>query len=589
MSILRKVFGLPERREFSLQAWENWLDGGGTYSNAGEMVNMSTALTLTAVYACTRIISETVGSLPITLFQKKRNVAGLTGLYEATEDDLYWILQQRPNDEQTPMGLLETQSAHGCLRGNSYMYTPKSKRNGRTLSLNHVDTDRVTVKRRNGILLYDVRPPLGETGITQTYTQDEICHFALFSADGVMGLSPLGFARHTFGLSLAQEKYASKLFSNGALPRGTIYQDRPEIAIDPAELEDAKNAWREAMSGVENAHKAVFLPGGLKYMPISLTPEDAQLLQSRQFQLSEIARIFRVPLHLLAELTRATFSNIEHQSLEFVIHTIRPWLVRWEQTLSRDILTDRQRKEGFVIKFNHEELLRGDTETQSNAINTYILNGVYSLNEGREKLNKNPIPGGDKHLMPLNMTTLGAQPAQPGDKQQNPAGNKKREVVYLEDYVAAAEREARERDIIQQIEVAFTDVFELSLRRLVNKESVAIKKNVRKLRPIEFQKWLENFYRDFRAEYEETATPLACSLAGASPSQRAFAEERTRELAGVYVDSSLAGMRSLIGDDDPVDWTRFVADVEALADKWKDGRAREWAERHTKEIMREKQ
>lgn len=579
MSLLRQVLGLPQRREFSLQAWENWLDGGGSYSNAGEIVNMSTALSLTAVYGCTRIISETVGSLPLDLFQS-RNVAGLRGLYEATEDDLYWILKQRPNAEQTPMGLFETQSAHGCLRGNAYMYIEKSKRNGRTLSLNHIDTDRVLVKRKNGMLLYDVRPPLGESGRTETYTQDEISHFALFSADGVMGLSPLGFARHTFGLSLAQEKYASKLFLNGAMPRGIIFQDKPEITIDPGELADAKSSWREANAGVDNAHKTVFLPGGLKYQQISLTPEDAQLLQSRQFQLSEIARIFRVPLHLLQELTRATFSNIEHQSLEFVIHTIRPWLVRWEQTLTRDILTQRQLKEGYVIKFNHKELLRGDTETQSNALNTYVLNGTYSLNEARRELDKNPIQGGDKHLMPLNMTTVGA-PLQTGDKQQ-PAGEKKR-FVYLEDMVE--EEVTRAAGIEERLKSAFADVFELSLRRLVNKESVAIRKNVRKLTAKEFSNWLQDFYKDFRSEYEEMAGPLAASFAGSNPTQRSVAVERARALAGVYIDSSMAGIRNL----DLEDWSKFVADVEALTDSWKDTRAREWAERHSKELMRERQ
>lgn len=584
MSLLRSIFGLPERREFSLARWESWLDsGGGVMSNAGEAVNMSTAMTLTGVACAVRIISENVGSLPLDLFRARKN-----GGYDLAKDDELYAVLRNPNPEQTKMGFFETQSIHGAVRGNAFALIDRYNSSGRTKGIWHVDSDRVEVYRKNGQLLYKVMSEDGR-GQPDTYTQDEIMHFSLFSANGVTGMSPLGFARHTFGLSLAQEKYASLLFANGAMPRGVIYHDKPEVTIDANELEDAKKVWKEAYSGTGNSHKTPFLPGGLRYQQLSLTPEDSQFLQSRRFQLAEIARIFHVPLHMLQELEHATFSNIEHQQLEFVIYTIRPWLVRWEETMSRDLLTERQRREGYTIKWNHEALLRGDTKTQAEAFNMYLLNGTLNHDEVREKLNRNPIKDGDKHMIPLNMGILGAPPP---DQKPKPSERDQELVKALRDLAAKmnvplAPEPLPAAEMRMELNLlALSDVFEYTLKRHVNKEVTALKKNVRKLKAAEFESWLTEFYRSWQEDYSEEMARLLVLQAKVFREVPAELEQeitaRVQEQAGVYADGALADIRALVSGE----WSKFVADVEALAEGWRSTKAKEWADRHVDELLK---
>ncbi len=235
---------------------------------------------------------------------------------------------------------------------------------------------------------------------TTEYKPEQIFHIPGLGFDGVKGLSPIAMAREAIGLALATEEFGARFFGNGARPGGIL--EHPGVVKDPEKL---RKSWEEVYKGLQNSHKIAVLEEGMKYHEIGIPPEDAQFLETRKFQLNEICRLFRVPPHLVGDLERATFSNIEHQSIDFVVHTIRPWLVRWEQAIIKDLLLPEERKLYFP-KFNVDGLLRGDFKTRMEGYAIGRQNGWYSANDIRELEDMNPIPeeaGGDLYLVNGNM------------------------------------------------------------------------------------------------------------------------------------------------------------------------------------------
>ncbi len=240
------------------------------------------------------------------------------------------------------------------------------------------------------------------TNQTYVYRPDQVFHLKSLSIDGVTGLSPIAQAREAVGLSLATEEYGAKFFGNGARPGGVL--EHPGILKDPEKL---RESWNKVYQGTRNSHKVAVLEEGMKYHTIGIAPEDAQFLETRKYQVNEICRIFRVPPHLVGDLERATFSNIEHQSIEFVQHTIRPWLVRWEQAISRSLLDEKERLLYFA-KFNVDGLMRGDYKSRMEGYAVGRQNGWLSANDIRGLEDLPPIPkeqGGDVYLVNGNMMT----------------------------------------------------------------------------------------------------------------------------------------------------------------------------------------
>ena len=234
--------------------------------------------------------------------------------------------------------------------------------------------------------------------------------------DGVLGVSPITYAREAMGLALATEEFGARFFGNGARPGGVL--EHPGIVKDPEKL---RESWNKVYQGTRNSHKVAVLEEGMKYHEIGMSPEDSQFLQTRSFQLTEICRIFRVPPHMIGDLSRSTFSNIEHQSIDFVVHTIRPWLVRLEQAIAKSLLNDEERSI-YYAKFNVDGLMRGDFNSRMSGYAIARQNGWMSANEIRALEDMNRISsdqGGDLYLLNGNMISATQASQNVGGVQNN--------------------------------------------------------------------------------------------------------------------------------------------------------------------------
>lgn len=365
-------------------------------SGAGKSVTPTSAMRLSAVYACVRVIAETIASLPLNVYEITPD-----GSRKATEHPLYRLLHDEPNGEMTSFVWRETMLTHLLLWGNSYTQVIRSGRNG-ILALYPLLPDKMDVDRDSaGNLTYEYTAAGGQTySLTPVY---DVLHIPGLGFDGVVGYSPIAFEKNAVGLGLATEEYGSKFFSNGATPSGVL--KHPHHVKEPAKL---RESWYAAYGGSANAGKVAVLEEGMDYQAVSVPNSDAQYLETRKFQLNEICRIFRVPPHMVGDLEHATFSNIEHQSISFAVHTIRPWLVRIEQALNRGLFSEKE-KGRFYVQFNMEGLMRGDYKSRMDGYAVARQNGWMSANDIRALENMNPIPaeeGGDEYLINGNMIAI---------------------------------------------------------------------------------------------------------------------------------------------------------------------------------------
>jgi HK97 family phage portal protein len=290
--------------------------------------------------------------------------------------------------------------AHLLLWGNAYAEIVRDGA-GNIVELYPLQPDKMVVERDKETKRIRYKYFIDNKQII--YPKEKIFHIPGLSFNGLTGISPISAAREAVGLALAVEEFGARFFGNGARPGGIL--EHPGVLKDPEKL---RKQWEEVYKGVGNSHKVAVLEEGMKYHEIGIPPEDAQFLQTRKFQINEICRIYRVPPHLIGDLEHATFSNIEHQSIEFAVHTIRPWLVRWEQAINKCLLTPSERKKYFA-KFTIDGLLRGDFKTRMEGYAIGRQNGWYSANDIRELEDMNPISeekGGDLYLINGNMLPL---------------------------------------------------------------------------------------------------------------------------------------------------------------------------------------
>ncbi|WP_420861880.1 phage portal protein [Tissierella carlieri] len=396
---------------------------GNTYSfffgstTSGKTVNERTAMQTTAVYACVRILAETIASLPLHTYKYTED-----GKEKAREHPIYHLLSDSPNPEMTSFVFRETLMGHLLLWGNSYSQIIRDGR-GKVIALYPLIPDRMTVNRSNNGEIYYLYNKEGQDYILK---KDEVLHIPGLGFDGLIGYSPIAMAKNAIGMAIATEEYGAKFFSNGANPGGVL--EHPGVVKDPQRI---RESWNSVYQGSSNAHKVAVLEEGMKFQPIGIPPEQAQFLETRKFQLEEICRIFRVPPHLVGDLERATFSNIEHQSISFVVHTIRPWLVRIEQSINKALFSESERKEYFV-SFVVEGLLRGDYESRMRGYSIGIQNGFMSPNDVRSLENMNPIPeeeGGGTYMVNGNMLKLKDVGA---FANENTGGDSNKEVLELD-------------------------------------------------------------------------------------------------------------------------------------------------------------
>ncbi len=402
MGILKGIFKARDKPKDALGGSRYSFFFGGT--TAGKQVNEHTAMQMTAVYSCVRILAETVACLPLHVY--KYNGSG--GKEKYLKHPLYKLLHDEPNPEMTSFSFRETLMSHLLLWGNAYAQIIRNAR-GEVIALYPLMPNKMTVDRdKNGRLFYlyqrnieDV-PTLGRDSLVYLDPSD-VLHIPGLGFDGLVGYSPIAMAKNAVGLSMATEEYGAKFFANGATPGGVL--EHPGTIKDPRKV---KESWNMAYQGSANSHRVAVLEEGMKYQPIGISPEQAQFLETRKFQINEIARIFRVPPHMLADLEKSSFSNIEQQSLEFVKYTLDPWIIRWEQTMCRSLLMESEKPEVF-IKFNVDGLLRGDYVSRMNGYATARQNGWMSANDIRELENLDRISaelGGDLYLINGAMTKL---------------------------------------------------------------------------------------------------------------------------------------------------------------------------------------
>ena len=373
-------------------------------STAGKAVNERSAMQMTAVYACVRILSEAIAGLPLHLYEY-----GCDGSKEqAVEHPLYFLLHDEPNKEMTSFVFRETLMTHLLLWGNAYAQVIRNGK-GEVIALYPLMPNRMEVNRTDkGQLYYQYTTSSDDAptveGSTAVLMPEDVLHIPGLGFDGLVGYSPIAMAKNAIGLAIATEEYGAKFFANGAAPSGVL--EHPGTIKDPQRVRDA---WMSQFSGSRNAGKVAVLEEGMKYTPISISPEQAQFLETRKFQINEIARIFRVPPHMVGDLEKSSFSNIEQQSLEFVKYTLDPWVIRWEQSLQRTLLSSEEKKR-YYFKFNLEGLLRGDYASRMTGYATARQNGWMSANDIRELENLDRIPaelGGDLYLINGNMLPLG--------------------------------------------------------------------------------------------------------------------------------------------------------------------------------------
>lgn len=390
-----------------------WAALGIERSGTGLTVSEQTALRFSAVYACVRIISEAVGSLPLHVYRE--STSGEKKRQKNRREDA--LLHDEPNPQMSAMVWRETQTGHLALWGNAYGIISFNRANKVDSIWPLLPNLTRPIRDENG-LRYETTDTADHRA--RIYPADEILHLPLFSFNGLSGLSPIRLHREAVALGLATEMYGAKFFSNSSVPKGVI--EVPHAMSDTA-WNRLKNNWDRIHQGIENASRTAILEEGAKWQSISMPNEDAQFLETRKYQVSEVARIYRIAPHLIGDLEKATFSNIEHQSLEFVIHCLRPYLVRWEQEINRKIL----RGTGLIAEHNVEGLLRGDFKTRMDGYAVGRQWGWLKANTicALENLPFLPKDEGETYLQPLNMIASNeARPtAKPKDTPAEPPAN----------------------------------------------------------------------------------------------------------------------------------------------------------------------
>lgn len=402
---IKSLFGFGQARDKPV---DKAADAGYSFlfgrTTSGKPVNERTAMQTTAVYACVRILAEAVASLPLHVYEYQDD----GGKKLVHDHPLYYLLHEEPNPEMTSFVFRETLMSHLLIWGNAYAQIIRDGA-GRVLGLYPLLPDKMEVQRDDrGNIYYvysrnsDENPMFKEYGNIKLKAED-VLHIPGLGFDGLIGYSPIAMAKNAVGMTLACEEYGASFFANGANPGGVL--EHPGVLKDPSKV---RESWNSVYRGVNNAHKIAVLEEGMKYQQIGIPPEEAQFLETRKFQINEIARLYRIPPHMVGDLDKSSFSNIEQQSLEFVKYTLDPWVIRWEQSLQRSLLLPGE-KGKYFIKLNVDGLLRGDYQSRMNGYAVGRQNGWFSANDIREMENMNPIPdeeGGNLYLVNGAMTKL---------------------------------------------------------------------------------------------------------------------------------------------------------------------------------------
>jgi|6_EtaG_2_1085325.scaffolds.fasta_scaffold05590_2 HK97 family phage portal protein len=383
--------GATVERGAMLTAGEYAMNAGTSASVGGVKVTNETAYTFSAVYAAIRVLAESVASLPCLVYERSEN-----GKRRAYSHPYYSLFHDAPSPEQTAFSFFETMMGHVLSWGNAYAELVRDGR-GEVREIYPIPPQKIRIQRIEGQLVYFYETE----GRTVALPYGDVLHIAGLGFDGLQGYSPVHMARTAIGLGKAAEEFGAAFFGNAAKPSGTLSHPGH---LSPEAMARLRESWENMHRGPKSAGRVAIMEEGMRFEPISINPEDAQFLQTRKFQIEEIARIYRVsPMHL-QDMSRATYSNFEHSMLAFNQETLRPWVVKWEQEIRRKMFRDGR----FFAEFNISAMLRGDTASRFEAYRMGRESGFMSVNEIRAMENMNPIGSeGDGYLQPLNFAPLG--------------------------------------------------------------------------------------------------------------------------------------------------------------------------------------
>lgn len=581
-----------EKRLFSLNDLDNAMDlaVSGFAASSGINVNPDTARKATAVFCALTIYTGTIGSLPLPLYKRLPN-----GGKERDRDHwLYPILHDAPNRWQTPMEWREMMMGHALLRGNAYSEIISSR--ARPIDqLIPLHPDRVELfVRDNGKLVYIYR---NRDGSKRPILQEDMFHLRGLSDNGFLGLSAVREGTEAIGLTLATEKHAATFFKNNASPGGVL--EIPTKLSEPS-YERLVKTWNAKHAGADGAHKTAILEEGMLWKQIGLKAKDAQLLESRKFQVNDIARLFNLPPHTLKDLDRATFSNIEQQAIELVMYSFRPWFVRWEQAIHRDLFTEQDRKTHFV-EFLADGLLRGDAAARGEFYTKLFNLGAISPNEIRARENMNPVEGGNTLFVPLNMVRLEDAVEPPPEPAPVPVLVEPEEEPENEDEEEASLKAPARRAmrVRQRIQKAHARLFEQAGRQLIEKEVFILRKMLKKAfgkraGPVDFQEELDSFYKSqapalakkamlpalmsFAEVIQAESASEIGSASGMTPELEKFVRGYGDVFAVRHSLSSNGQIRKLISETEP---ETLVDAIEKRLAQWEERRPQKIAMRET--------
>lgn len=389
ISAVRASFGATQRAS----AEDGWLTRavGGGKTSAGNYVSETSAMTFSAWWACLRILSETLAHTPLIVFER----TGKDKVEPAQDLEIYWALKNEFNEHMSSFVARETAMGHLCGWGNAYLEVQRTK-GQEPVALWPMLPDRTAPEMRDGKLTYYTTVD----GKRVRVSRQNCVHVPGFGFDGYKGYSPIQMARNIVGLGHATEEFGAKYFAQGSKSGG--------ILMHPGTLSNtAKGNIRDSHendnAGLQNSHRITILEEGMRFIATTIPPDDAQFLETRKFQVVEVARFFRMPLHKLQEMDSATFSNIEQQAIEFVTDTMLPYVVKWEQELNRKLWVNKEQRKRYFVKFNLRNLLRGDSDNRAKFYKGAIETGWMTRNEARLLEDMEPLEGLDEPLVPLNM------------------------------------------------------------------------------------------------------------------------------------------------------------------------------------------
>ncbi len=462
-------------------------------------VTEDSAMRQSAVYACVRILAETIASLPLNVYERKAD-----GKFKTIEHPLYEILHNKPNEYMTSFSWRETIMSTILLRGNTVNNITRNGK-GDVIRVFPYPYSRVTIEIKDGGVVYTYK---NENNQNEVLDNDSVFHIPGLSFNGIIGLSPITYAKEAIAYGIALEQFGEYFFENRTNIGG--------IAKHPGKLseqgsDNLRKSLNDTYAGLGNSHKLMLLEEGMEFMPVTIAPADAQYLELRKFQLEEIARIFRVPPHLLQDLTRSTNNNIEHQSIDFVVHSVRPWLVRIEQAINSRLFKDSEKGKYFA-EFVVDGLLRGDTASRWEAYAKAIQNGVYSPNDVLEFENKNPYKGGDKHFIQLNMQPVEmiGKIIEDGNREIVINGQELR--LMPKTAVDKTDRQLRSAQHKSRIAKSYEGLFQQMMVRILKREEKDIldiaKKSFKTRDSQLFNEQIDLYYQSHRDFVREQAKPI---------------------------------------------------------------------------------